>query len=95
MADGQRVRHVRLIMPPTLLHSAWNNHDEPVSIEQWGEIVDIRESESGALVTIRIDGGNDRTVCLNSYGQECGGFGMVHVEREAPEQRSLLREVVP
>ncbi len=91
-AVGQRVRYDRVIMPPTLLNSFWNNLDEPVSIQQYAEVIAIAKGEVDAFVTLRFDGGGEKTQMFNWYGQEPGGFSSLTVLREAPEQRTLLRE---
>jgi len=92
MAVGQRVRYDRCIMPPTLLNSFWNNLDEPVSIQQYAEVIAIAKGEVDAFVTLRFDGGGEKTETFNWYGQEPGGFSSLTVLREAPEQRSFIRE---
>lgn len=79
-------------MPPTTGNSVWDNREEPVTVRQHAEIVDMLESESGAIVVLQLVGGQQRSQCFNSYGQEWGGFGGLTVLREPPEQRSLIRE---
>lgn len=92
MAVGQRVRFDRLVMPPTTLEAWWNNKDEPVCIEQFGEIVEIRLGEVDAFVTLRLDEGGGYTKTFNRWGQVPGGFSSLTVLREAPAQCSLIRE---
>lgn len=91
MAVGQWVRFDRLVMPPTLDDTWWNNRDEPVPIEQFGEVESIRLGEVDAFVTLRLDGGGGFTQTFNWWGQVPGGFSSLTVLREPPEQRELIR----
>lgn len=93
MAVGQQVIYHRAIMPPHLHPNDWHGRDmEFVFIDMAGEIVQIRECDSGALVTIRAANGSEICRAFAWEGREWGGFGSLDVLREAPEQRSLIRE---
>jgi hypothetical protein len=93
MAVGQRVTYHRAIMSPLTHPNDWRGRDmEFVFVDMAGDIVRLQECDSGALVTIRADNGSEICKAFAWEGREWGGLGSLDVVREAPEQRSLIRE---
>jgi hypothetical protein len=86
-AVGQRVE-VRELKPPpgeTVLRSS-----TAISLTRTGTVADIWTCDSGAQVEVRLDAGGIATMCVNTYGQQHGGFGALVVLRDAPVQREML-----
>lgn len=97
LAVGQLVRYERSMNPPNTYP------DDPpmpflrdefllIGIVQFCEVLEIRLGEVDAFVTLRTDGGQVFTHTFNWWGQGPGDSRMAYVVREAPEQRSLIRE---
>jgi len=87
IALGQRVDVQELKPPPgeTVLRSG-----SAVSLHRTGTVAEIWTCDSGAQVTVQLDSGGTTTMCVNTYGQQHGGFGALVVLRDAPEQREML-----
>lgn len=97
LAVGQLVRYERSMNPPNTypddpLMPFLRDEFLRICIDQFCEVLAIQMLETTAAVTLRTDGGQTFTHTFNWWGQGPGDFRMAHVVREAPEQRSLIRE---
>ena len=86
-AVGQRVEVQELKPPPgeTVLRSA-----TAINVNRTGTVSDIWRCDSGAQVTVQLDDGGAVVMCVNTYGQQHGGFGTLAVLRDAPRQMEMM-----
>lgn len=97
MAVGQRVRFSRnCVLPPCtdpkeFMEAFYRWEVELVSLESEGAVTSIRRGECSAFVTMRMDDGREVCRTLDAWGMEPGGYDRLHVLREPPSQRELLR----
>ena len=86
IAVGQRVVVHQLLRGPGM---PVLTSETAIETEGIGTVADMWVGDSGAQVTVRLDAGDQVTMCVNHYGQQAGGFGAIKVLRHAPTQARL------
>jgi hypothetical protein len=99
IAVGQRVEYDRVEFAPITDLPPWYRwkHDQngenvhpTVGVQTVVTVVRIERYEMGGIgCVLRFDGGSEKTIAIDSYGQSPGNFAGLRVIAEAPTQTKL------
>jgi hypothetical protein len=103
IAVGQLVEYDRVEFAPTNSAPPWylcgrrntttreiEHRDETVGVQTLATVVRLERYEMGGIgCVLRFEGGNEKTISINSYGQSPGNFAYLRVIAEPPEQKKL------
>lgn len=103
IAVGQRVEYDRVEFAPTNAPPPWyrwgrrntktreiERLDPTVGVQTFATVVRLERYELGGIgCVLRFDGGNEKTIAIDSYGQSPGNFAGLRVIAEAPMQTKL------
>lgn len=63
--------------------------DTAIATTNTGKVTAMWVGDSGSQTTVKLDNGGQVTMCIDQYGHQHGGFGVLKVIRNAPTQTIL------